>query len=91
LPLADFGRTHWERAFLVENHLLLLAYSRTRNISPFSNSPISYNICMTDSVNQAKFDAVLKRLAFTKPQTEAETKAKAAAERKAKQSKKISG
>jgi len=46
---------------------------------------------MTDSVNQAKFDAVLKRLAFTKPQTEAETKAKAAAERKAKQSKKISG
>jgi len=39
---------------------------------------------MTDAVDKDKFDAVLKRLAFAKPQTEAETKAKAAAIRDAK-------
>jgi hypothetical protein len=37
-------------------------------------------------VNQAKFDAVLKRLIKAKPQTEAETKAKATKTRTARKS-----
>lgn len=45
---------------------------------------------MADSVDKDKFDAVLKRLVQAKPQTEAETKAKAAEERKAKKEKKHS-
>ena len=36
------------------------------------------------TIDQDKFDAVLKRLIQAKPQTEVETKAKAAVERKAK-------
>ena len=39
-------------------------------------------------VDQDKFDTVLKRLIQAKPQTEAETKAKAAAIRKAKKAEK---
>jgi hypothetical protein len=39
---------------------------------------------MPDTVDQDKFDAVLKRLIAAKPQTEQETKAKATAERAAK-------
>jgi len=42
---------------------------------------------MTDgAVNQDKFDAVLRRLIKAKPQTEAETKAKATTARTAKKS-----
>jgi hypothetical protein len=39
---------------------------------------------MSDTVNQDKFDAVLRRLIKAKPQTEAETKAKATETRAAK-------
>ena len=39
---------------------------------------------MADSVDKDKFDSVLKRLIVSKPQTEAETKAKATVTRKAK-------
>jgi len=46
---------------------------------------------MSDTVDKDKFDTVLARLIAAKPQTEVETKAKAAAIRKAKQSKKVSG
>jgi hypothetical protein len=40
-----------------------------------------------DSTDQAKFDAILRRLIATKPQTGEEIKAKAKAERKAKKAK----
>ena len=46
---------------------------------------------MSDTVDKTKFDAVLSRLIAAKPQTEAETKAKATAIRKAKKAKKVSG
>jgi hypothetical protein len=39
------------------------------------------------TVNQDKFDAILKRLITAKPQTGEETKAKATAQRKAKKQK----
>jgi hypothetical protein len=42
---------------------------------------------MSDTVDKDKFDAVLSRLIAAKPQTEAETKAKAEADRKAKKAK----
>jgi hypothetical protein len=42
---------------------------------------------MSDTVDKDKFDAVLSRLIAARPQTEAETKAKAEADRRAKKAK----